>query len=268
MLATALTGYLANVDWHLPFLVYTLPGISLALSLFLRRQPSDPEPAQSIQLRYKRIDTRKLVGLMLFYFFITYAVLAIVYYAAFLVEACKIRSSFSGVLISLFFLAIMLPGLFIDRIIRRLKADVNLVSLLAVALGLLCFGIFRSGWLLAVGALLAGIGYGVMQPVIYDKAGNHRSAPRRDVRPVVRHGHELSRRDGLPLPDRSLPLSVPYARRPLPLHFQCRIGLSACRRHVAATREFHPRARCGLLQKWIADLKIGRKGLFLRRKVA
>lgn len=170
VLATALTGYLANVDWHLPFLVYTLPGISLALSLFLRRQPSDPEPAQSIQLRYKRIDTRKLVGLMLFYFFITYAVLAIVYYAAFLVEACKIRSSFSGVLISLFFLAIMLPGLFIDRIIRRLKAGVNLVSLLAVALGLLCFGIFRSGWLLAVGALLAGIGYGVMQPVIYDKA--------------------------------------------------------------------------------------------------
>ena len=43
-------------------------------------------------------------------------------------------------------------------------------GLLAVALGLLCFGIFRSGWLLAVGALLAGIGYGVMQPVIYDKA--------------------------------------------------------------------------------------------------
>ena len=170
VLATALTGYLANVDWHLPFLVYTLPGISLALSLFLRRQPSDPEPAQSIQLRYKRIDTRKLVGLMLFYFFITYAVLAVVYYASFLVEACKIRSSFSGVLISLFFLAIMLPGLFIDHIIRRLKAGVNLVSLLAVALGLLCFGIFRSGWLLAVGALLAGIGYGVMQPVIYDKA--------------------------------------------------------------------------------------------------
>ena len=170
VLATALTGYLADVDWHLPFLVYTLPGVALVLSFFLRRRRPEPEPAQSIQLRNKRIDTRKLVGLMLFYFFITYAVLAIVYYASFLVDGYRIRSSFSGVLISLFFLAIMLPGLFVDRIIRRLKYQVNLVSLISVAVGLLCFGIFRNGAMLLVGALLTGYGYGVMQPVIYDKA--------------------------------------------------------------------------------------------------
>ena len=170
VLATALTGYLANVDWHLPFLVYTLPGISLLLASFLRRKPSDPEPAQSIQLRYKRIDTRKLAGLMLFYFFITYAVLAVVYYASFLIDDYHIHSSFSGVLISLFFLAIMLPGLFIDRVIRRLKSRTNLVSLLWVAVGLCCLGLFRTKALLVLGALLAGFGYGVMQPLIYDKA--------------------------------------------------------------------------------------------------
>lgn len=168
--ATVVTGYLANVDWHLPFLVYTLPGAALVLSLFLRRHPAVAEPAQSIQLRNKRIDTRKLVGLMLFYLFITFAVLAIVYYAAFLVDDYRIRSSFSGVLIALFFLAIMLPGLFIDRIIRRLKRWINLVSLLSVAAGLLCLGLFRSEAMLIVGALLAGYGYGIMQPVIYDKA--------------------------------------------------------------------------------------------------
>lgn len=170
VLATILTGYLANVDWHLPFLVYTLPGISLVLSFFLKRRRSDPEPAQSIQLRYQRIDTGKLVGLMCFYFFITYAVLAIVYYASFLIDDYRIHSSFSGVLISLFFLAIMLPGLFIDRMIRWLKSNVNLVSLLLVSLGLLCLGCFRSEAMLVVGALLAGFGYGVMQPVLYDKA--------------------------------------------------------------------------------------------------
>ena len=170
VLATALTGYLADVDWHLPFLVYTLPGISLLLATFLRRKPSDPEPSQSIQLRYKRIDTRKLAGLMLFYFFITYAVLAVVYYASFLIDDYHIRSSFSGVLIALFFLAIMLPGLFIDRVIRHLKSRTNLVSLLLLAVGLCCLGLFRTKALLVVGALLAGFGYGVMQPVIYDKA--------------------------------------------------------------------------------------------------
>lgn len=56
------------------------------------------------------IDRRKLVGLMLFYFFATYAVLVVTFYASFLVDDYKIDSSFSGVLISLFFLAIMVPG--------------------------------------------------------------------------------------------------------------------------------------------------------------
>ena len=170
VLATILTGYLADVDWHLPFLVYTLPGVALVLSFFLRRRRPAPEPAQSIQLRHRRIDTHKLVGLMLFYFFVTYAVLAIVYYASFLVDDYHIRSSFSGVLIALFFLAIMLPGLYIDRVIRWLKSWVNFVSLLSVAAGLLCIGIFRSEAMLVVGALLTGYGYGIMQPVIYDKA--------------------------------------------------------------------------------------------------
>ena len=34
VLATMLASYLANVDWHLPFLVYTLPAIPLILSVF------------------------------------------------------------------------------------------------------------------------------------------------------------------------------------------------------------------------------------------
>ncbi len=170
VLATVVTGYLADVNWHLPFLVYTLPGVSLALSFFLRRGRSTPEPEQSIQMRHKIIDRRKLVGLMLFYFFATYAVLVVTFYASFLVDDYKIDSSFSGVLISLFFLAIMVPGLFIDKIIRRLTRSVNLVSLALICAGLLCVGIFRDKTMLVVGALCAGFGYGVIQPVIYDKA--------------------------------------------------------------------------------------------------
>ncbi len=179
VIATVVTGYLANVNWHLPFLVYTLPGVSLALSFFLKRRRSEPEPGESMQLRHKRIDRRKLVGLMLLYFFNTYAVLVVTFYAAFLVDDYKIDSSFSGVIISLFFLAIMLPGLFIDGIIRRLKRNVNLVSLGAICAGLLCVGIFHDKTMLIAGALLSGLGYGVMQPLIYDKAAT--IAPPRDA---------------------------------------------------------------------------------------
>lgn len=170
VVATGITGYLANVNWHLPFLVYTLPGISLALSFFLDREHAAPEPQQSDQLHHKRIDRRKLVQLMGFYFFITYSVLAITFYAAFLVDDYRMESSFSGIVISLFFLAIMLPGLFINRVIELLRSNVNLYPLLAILAGLLCLGLFRSHVLLVAGSLLAGLGYGIMQPVIYDKA--------------------------------------------------------------------------------------------------
>lgn len=170
VVATAVTGYLANVNWHLPFLVYTLPGISLVLSFFLKRRRSVPEPDQSMQLRNKRIDRRKLAGIMALYFFVTYAVVIVSFYTSFLVDDYKMDSSFSGVLISLFFLAIMLPGLFIDGIIRVLRCNVNLVSLGLICAGLLCMGIFRDKAMLVTGALLTGFGYGVMQPVFYDKA--------------------------------------------------------------------------------------------------
>ena len=136
----------------------------------LTRQRSFPEPEQSIQLRHKMIDRRKLAGLMAFYFFVTYAVLVVTFYASFLIDDYKIDNSFSGVLISLFFLAIMLPGLFIDKIIRSLKRNVNLVALVLVCVGLLCVGVFHGKAMLAFGALCTGLGYGIMQPVIYDKA--------------------------------------------------------------------------------------------------
>lgn len=170
VLATVLTGYLADLKWYLPFLVYTLPGISLVLAFCLRRERSLPEPQESIQLRNKRIDRSKLAGLMLFYFFITYTVLVVTYYAAFLIDDYKIDSSFSGVLIALFFLAIMLPGLFVDRVIGRLKENTNVVSLGLIFVGLLLLGLFREKAVLLVGALFMGTGYGVMQPVIYEKA--------------------------------------------------------------------------------------------------
>lgn len=107
---------------------------------------------------------------MAFYFFITFAVLVITFYMSFLVDAYKIDNSMSGILIALFFLAIMLPGLFLDRIISRLRANLNLVSLLFVAGRLLCCGIARQSVGLAVGCIMAGLGYGIMQPVLYDKA--------------------------------------------------------------------------------------------------
>lgn len=169
VLATAFTGYLAGVDWHLPFLVYTLPVVTLLLTAWLRRVPPAPEPPQSDQFRQKSINRGRLAALMGIYFFITFSVLVITYYTSFLVESYKFSESFSGLVISLFFLAIMAPGLMLNKLIKYLGRSLNVVSLAMISIGLLVTGCLHNQPAMIAGAMLAGLGYGIMQPLIYDK---------------------------------------------------------------------------------------------------
>ncbi len=172
VLATMLTGYLAEKDWHLPFLVYTLPGVVLILSFYIRRYPPkvmSVRPPKGQKESLSQIDWKRLTALMGFYFFITFVVLAIVFYLPFLTQEYRLDSSFSGLLISLFFLAITLPGVLLNRIIRLWRANVNLVSLFCLGVGLLLIALFRNDGLLILGCIVTGLGYGVMQPIIYEK---------------------------------------------------------------------------------------------------
>ena len=168
--ATALTGYVASIDWHLSFLVYLLPGISLLLCIALRKEKAAPEPMHSDQYKQQSINRRHLSVLTTFYFVITFASLVITFDTAFLFEKYKIKQELAGVSISLFFLAIMLPGLFLNKIIAITRSYTNAISTLTMAIGLLCLVLFKSPILLILGVILTGIGYGVMQPIIYDKA--------------------------------------------------------------------------------------------------
>lgn len=168
--ATALTGYVADINWHLSFLVYLLPGVSLLLCLALRRESAAAEPMESDQYKQQGINKRHLAVLTLFYFVITFASLVVTFDTAFLFEKYKIRQELAGVSISLFFLAIMLPGLFLSHIIKYTRSYTNVISTLLLTLGLLSMTIFKSPAMLVIGVILSGFGYGIMQPLIYDKA--------------------------------------------------------------------------------------------------
>ncbi len=168
--ATALTGYVADINWHLSFLVYLLPGVSLLLCLALRRESAAAEPMESDQYKQQSINKRHLAVLTLFYFVITFASLVVTFDTAFLFEKYKIRQELAGVSISLFFLSIMLPGLFLSHIIKYTRSYTNVISTLLLTLGLLSMTIFKSPAMLVIGVILSGFGYGIMQPLIYDKA--------------------------------------------------------------------------------------------------
>lgn len=189
VIATAVTGYLAEVSWHLPFLVYLLPLVSILLVGHLKINQPGTEPVaagsgnstpeqSAIDTGGSKygIHTRHLLQLMLFYGVTTYIVLAVIFNLPFLMEKHHFSSGDSGLMISLFFLAIMAPGFGLDKIVGVLKERTKAYSLLSMALGLLLIWIAPIEWLIIPGCILVGLGYGVIQPMLYDKT-THAALP-------------------------------------------------------------------------------------------
>lgn len=192
VIATAVTGYLAEVSWHLPFLVYLLPLISILLVGHLKESRSDAavEPSSQSTTPSEQtaaadtggskygIHIRHLLQIMLFYGVTTFIVLAVIFNLSFLMEKHHFSSGNSGLMISLFFLAIMAPGFCLDKIVDELKERTKAYSLLSMAVGLALIWIAPIEWLIIPGCILVGLGYGIIQPMLYDKT-THTALPQK-----------------------------------------------------------------------------------------
>lgn len=266
VVATFLTGWLAQVDWHLPFVVYLFPIVTLVMSRYLdeSRQklmtPHDPakpslsakrmglgkidakdavaaagvqqpqatsavlndgvaagirnaqstgakvagsvspasqpsaatatsditpatasSAAQTMQAapkhdatypsipKGKNYDIRSLVAVMLLYFIAGYTALTVIFNLPFVILNHKLDSSVTGTLMSLFFLAITVPGFFMNRIRAVLGNYSVMTSMLLIGLGLLLISLDVHIIMIGLGVMLTGLGYGFMQPFVYDK---------------------------------------------------------------------------------------------------
>ena len=192
VIATAVTGYLAEVSWHLPLLVYLLPLISILLVGHLKESRSDAAVKPSSQStapsgQMAAVDTggskygihiKHLLQIMLFYGVTTFIVLAVIFNLSFLMEKHHFSSGNSGLMISLFFLAIMAPGFCLDKIVDELKERTKAYSLLSMAVGLALIWIAPIEWLIIPGCILVGLGYGIIQPMLYDKT-THTALPQK-----------------------------------------------------------------------------------------
>ncbi|MBQ5710721.1 MAG: MFS transporter [Alistipes sp.] len=174
VVATTAVGYLADIEWHWAFAVYLLPAITLLLIPALSHSHPEPEPSDGAQNRQTKLNKRMIAGLMVFYFVITYLSLIVTFNTSYLTQQSGMPSSDAGVIISLFFLAIMAPGFILNRIVGWLGAKVNLWSSVVMGIGLVIMSAPHPTFLgLSLGAILTGVGYGVMQPIIYDKAATN-----------------------------------------------------------------------------------------------
>lgn len=180
VLATVLTGYLAEIDWHLPFVVYLLPIVSIVLSFYLKKNMNDrqvsPTDAQVAPTRSEApisskygLDIKHLVQIMAFYGLATYLVIIVSFNLPFLMKEYHFTSGNSGLMISLFFLAIMTPGFILNSLIRIFGHKTKFFSLLCIVAGMGLIVLSRTEWLIGLGCIAIGFGYGVIQPIAYDK---------------------------------------------------------------------------------------------------
>lgn len=171
--ATALTGYLAEIQWRLPFLVYLLPLVSLFLVRNIKTAEEGVVPTMEQNTATVQgssgINYGALMRLMLYYLLITYLVMVISVNLPFLMSEHGYSTGTSGVVISLFFLFIMLPGLFLNKVLAYLRGREFVVCLLLISCGLLIIFFNRHIAGVIIGSLLTGVGYGVAQPCIYDR---------------------------------------------------------------------------------------------------
>lgn len=183
VLVTIITGYMAEINWHLPFAVYLLPIISIVLSFYLKKNINqDPEKSNvsaEVKIEKQQVITNKsgiqvnhLIQIMLLYGLATYLVIIISFNLPFLMQKYHFTSGDSGIVISLFFLAIMAPGFILNPIIRLLREKTKFYCFLSIAVGMMLILISQSEWLIGLGCIFIGFGYGVIQPMAYDKTAD------------------------------------------------------------------------------------------------
>lgn len=201
--ATFIVGFMDG-NWHLPFTVYLLALIPLALTPFLRNIPQTdavpisrtsrqafedfvavtqpkiqaetevkhPEPLEPPKARFGRngFSVGRTAGVFSIYFGVTFLVIIISYYCPFLAHQYGWDESFTGTVTSLFFLFVFLPGFFLPVIVRTFRSATVTVCAAMISGGLALMAYIPNEWVVAAGAVMCGLGYGCIQPLMYDKA--------------------------------------------------------------------------------------------------
>lgn len=167
-----LTGYLANINWRLPFAMYVIPIVPLFLNWSLRKfvpkqaaASADPTKAgASTPMHFtKECDIPRLVRYCLYYFFVTLFLSAISLYVPFLIT----KSSTAGNVTSMLFLGIFASGMILNWLLKMFKKGVFFWILCMMSLGFLLIVLTKQPVVIGAGAFLAAFFYGIAQPYCY-----------------------------------------------------------------------------------------------------
>ena len=199
--ATLFVGWMASIQWHLSFIVYMIPIIPLCLIPFMTSnyitknsiknttaapattaantanapKPSDaksqaPAPTSSFIAFPGKTAIMMLFCIMALYFAMTYGTEVVSYYLPFSMEHYHLSTGDVGVATAMFFLGATLSGYALTWVIDYFKRATMQFCIALCVLGLFFVVIFHGMyWAYIVGVFVMGLGYGVIQPIIYDK---------------------------------------------------------------------------------------------------
>lgn len=184
ILATLYVGCVVDYSWRAAFVVYLIPLIPLALLPFMTRRfidshrvvdasapsPSDPDAAPEEPFHFKgRASVRMLAGLITLYLLLTYAATSISYYSPFLMEHFGMSTSQVGVVTAVFYATCALAGATLGNLRHLIGRRIMFISLAMCAAGLLAIGLTHNYVVYIIASLVTGFGYGMIQPIIYNK---------------------------------------------------------------------------------------------------
>lgn len=183
--ATIFVGWIAAIKWQLAFIVYMIPIIPLCLIPFMTSKYisansiiNDPDkdsstPAAKTAPRHIAFPgntaIKMLFCLMGLYFVMTYGTEVVSYYLPFSMEHYDLSTGDVGVATAMFFLAATVSGFLLTDIITYFQRKTMQVAIFLCVIGLFFVGFVHAYWAYIVGVFVMGFGYGVIQPVIYDK---------------------------------------------------------------------------------------------------
>ncbi|MDE5797077.1 MAG: MFS transporter, partial [Muribaculaceae bacterium] len=199
VLATFVVGFLAAKSWHLPFLVYLLPLVSLLLIPFLKKIPAadlasgstaDNDNLAPSQKEGKRpvleipvadadgFSTKgqtvkggfyigRTIWLLLAYFFFVFATSVPAYYLPNLMPEYHMSTEQVSTVTSIFYLAMFVIGLFVTGTMKAFRKGTFIFATALILGGLLLFVFTRSMAIYVIASALGGLGNGLAQAIFY-----------------------------------------------------------------------------------------------------
>lgn len=181
IIATLFVGWVAAKNWHYAFIAYFIPVIPLVLVPFIRnkfinQQREAPllltknESTESQNFHFQGKVAKDMMWFaLIIYFVVTYGALVFSYYLPFTMDSYGMSTGKVGVATSMFYLAATLAGFGLSKILKATGVWTFQLGMIVITLALFGVGFIHTYASYIIGVFMLGLGYGVIQPILYDK---------------------------------------------------------------------------------------------------